>query len=115
MSRKLHLGPKNVVEETGMDTTATGIKSYCEYLDLISYDVIWTNGNTPVAVITIDYSNDGEDWRTIDFGSTISISGASGSHRIDIKPNFKFVRPVVTFSSGDTDLVIEVKGTTKGA
>ena len=115
MGRKLVLGPKNVIEETGMDTTATGEKSYCEFLDLISYDLIWSSGNTPVATVTIQYSNDNESWITIDFGSTISISGASGSHRIDIKPNFKYVRPVVTFSSGDTDLTMQVKGTTKGA
>jgi len=115
MSRKHVLGPKDIIDETGLDTTMTGDKSHCENLDLISYDVIWSNGNTPVATVSIEYSNDATDWRTIDFGSTISISGASGAHRIDIEPNFKFVRPVVTFSSGDTDLLIEVKGTTKGA
>lgn len=115
MSRKLVLGPKNVVEETAMDTTANGLTTDCEFLDLISYDVVWSNGNTPVATVTIQYSNDESTWITLDFGSTISISGASGSHRIDIKPNFKYVRPVVTFSSGDTDLIIQSKGTTKGA
>ena len=115
MGRKLLIGPKDIIDETGLDTTTTGAATYCENVDLVSYDIIWSNGNTPVATVVFEYSNDKTEWRDLVFSGTISISGASGVHRVDIEPNFVYVRPKVTFSSGDTDLLIEVKGTTKGA
>lgn len=114
--RKLLLGPKNVIEETGLLAQKIGLVTSCENVDLITYDVIWSNGVGSLdSALVIQFSHDEETWYDLPFSSTITMTGASGSHRVDIEPNFKFVRPVINFTVGNGDFLLIVKGTTKGA
>lgn len=115
MGRKLLIGPKNVIEGIALAVNTTGDTTDCDFVDLVSYDVVWANGAALDAVVTCEYSNDDKTWITIGFGNPIPLAGASGSHRIDIEPNFKYVRPAIAFVAGNADIKIVIKGTTKGA
>lgn len=116
MSRKLILNPFTALNQATLDTTANGEKTVCENLDAIAYDIVWANGSSLNAEAKIQYSNDDENWYDLDFGSTISLAGASGHHKIDVELIiFKYIRPRVEFAAGQADISIIAKGTTKGA
>jgi hypothetical protein len=114
--RKLLIGPKEVINETALAVQEVGLITDVDQIDLLTYDVIWNNGAGPLdAEVIVEYSHDKKTWYTLEFNSTVDLTGASGSHRIDIEPNFKYLRPTVNFVAGNCDIVLIAKGTTKGA
>lgn len=116
MSRKLILNEFTALDETGLDESMAGDETVCENLDAISYEVDWENGSSLDGEINIQYKNDGNVWKNLPFASTIALSGASGSHKIDVDLIiFKKIRPYVTINAGQADIVIKTKGTTQGA
>ncbi len=115
MGRKLLIGDKAVIEATGLAADVDSEPTVCENVDLITYDIIWASGVTPDFTVTPQWSHDNVTWRDLDFGATIQINTVSGGHKIDIEPNFKYVRMSLTRNAGSANITCIVKGTTKGA
>jgi hypothetical protein len=82
-------------------------------LDQASIDLSWSASDL-VAVLTVEVKN-GEhgDYRTVDFGSPIDITGASGSHEIIFLAmpftNLRVVLTVTSGTSGDVNAVLTAK------
>lgn len=86
-------------------------------LDNASIHIMWASGSSPVGDITVEVRNgEADDWRTLDFGSAISISGTSGEHEIVmyVMP-FTDVRLKYTRTSGDATLSARITAKTVGA
>jgi hypothetical protein len=82
--------------------TASTTSSVSEVLNLDNIGIVvnWA-GSSPVGALTIQASNDQLTWVSLDFGSTIDISGDSGSHIIDIAQlPYAYLRAVYTKASG---------------
>lgn len=114
---KHQAGYRNIFNETGKTTSETGEKTVCEYLDRVIYDIDWANGSIDLnAEITVEKSHDGVLWHELEFATTVNLAGASGSHTLIITEiTWKYIRPVVTFTAGECDLMVIVKGTNVGA
>ena len=93
--------PFQVYTAADIATSPTSVESDLTNLDYAHYDIFWT-GVAPVGTITVEYLRDGaEDWETLDLGATVSISGATGSHRILLTQlPFKKLRLKTTYTSG---------------
>jgi hypothetical protein len=71
-----------------------------EYLDNVGIILSWT-GTSPVGTLAIQASTDNTTWVALDFGSTISISGNTGTHILNINQvPFSYLRAVYTKTSG---------------
>jgi hypothetical protein len=103
------MGYKNVVSNyamfgaSGADmsvaSTTSNITTVTN-LDNLGLVCSWS-GTSPVGAIAIQASNDSSTWVALDFGSTIAISGNTGSHLINIKNiPYCYVRAVYTKTSG---------------
>lgn len=97
-----------------VSTTTTSNSSKVDQLDYGSIALQWS-ASTLVAAATIEVKNgDNGDWRTLDFGSPITISSSSGSHEIDfLQMPFTDMRMKVTVTSGSgtVDAVFTAKNT----
>jgi hypothetical protein len=84
-------------------------------MDYALIKIVWT-GSSPVGEIQVEALRDRKDnietWATVDFGSTISVSGNSGSHDLVLtrlpfeKTRVKYVR---TSGTGTLNAIITVK------
>jgi len=84
--------------------------------DYGSIYVFWT-GSSPVGTLEIQAKNGvNGTYRPLDFGSVISISGASGSHDIILNElPFTHLKLVYTSSSGSGSMTANVTLKSKGA
>lgn len=115
MGRKQILPYFQVITDGDMSGDITSSVSTVEQVDQITYDISWT-GSTPVGEIFVQYSNNNESWNNLDFGTTIDISGNSGSHKIDVQLiTSKYMRLFYDFTSGTGTIQAHIKGSTKGA
>jgi hypothetical protein len=75
--------------------------SAVDQLDKASIDLRWS-ASTLVATASVQVKNgDHADWRDLDFGSTITISGASGAHELLLNEMpFTDLRLALTVTSG---------------
>jgi len=90
---------------------------------MISYDIAWSAGSTPVGVITVEVSNtyalkgDGTvrtagNWTTLTLSSACAVSGNSGNGAIDVDATafyairLKYTR---TSGSGTLDVTLNAK------
>ncbi len=79
-------------------TTSTVTET--QNMDNIGIVINWT-GTSPIGAVTIQVSNDQLQWNSLDFGSTIDISGNTGSHIVEITQlPFSYLRAVYTKASG---------------
>jgi hypothetical protein len=95
-----------------VSTTQNSPSTNVQQLDQASIDLRWS-ASTLVANVVVQAKN-GQyaDWRDIDFGSPITISGSSGAHEVlflampftDLR-----LRVVVVSGSGTVDAVITAK------
>ncbi|MEZ0208748.1 MAG: hypothetical protein ACAH17_01045 [Candidatus Paceibacterota bacterium] len=88
MSRKNVITPFKVLDAVDMSEDQTSEKiTDIQYQDNVGFQVSWS-GATGTGEVFVEVSNDKEDepsnWTALDFGSQITISGASGSHIINI-------------------------------
>jgi len=90
MARKNVAGPFLSFDDQSLGADATSAITDVTYLDNIGILVDWS-GTAPVGELIVECANppvvDKEadyQWTALDFGSTITISGASGSHAINI-------------------------------
>jgi hypothetical protein len=85
-------------------------------LDNASIDLRW-NASTLVATVEVQAKNGvNSNWRTLDFGSPITITGSSGAHEILllIMP-FTDIRLVITVTSGSGNVDAVLTSKTVGA
>lgn len=101
MSGKRFIPPYLVFDNHSLAADTTSHETDVMGLDYCHYDIAW-GGSSPVGTITVEYLKDGDaGWATLDLGSTISVSGNSGSHRIImLELPFKKLRLKYTRTSG---------------
>lgn len=116
------MGRKHVVTEFfaisagGMsDASITSTQSDCQQVDHFQYVVSWT-GSTPIGILEVQQSTDGNTWAALDFDSVIAVTGNTGSHTLIIeKISFKYCRLVYTKTSGTGTLIAKYSASTVGA
>lgn len=106
------IAPYHVVVDHSMGATFTSTPTIITNLSMISYDIAWSAGSTPVGVITVEVSNtyalnaDGSvrtagNWTTLALSSTCSVSGNTGNGAIDVDlTGFYAIRLKYTRTSG---------------
>ena len=115
MTRKAQLGPKAVIDRTGLSTSLNGEQSVCEYVDRITYDITWSAGASLNATMKIQKSHDGVNWYDLDLLVALTLSGAGGSETVIINEvTYKYIRPIITFVAGSCNLLTIVKGVSEG-
>jgi len=114
--RKHILNEFIVMDETALAASLASNETVVEQLDSVRYTVEWANGNAPDMEIMLQYSNDNVNWYDLQMDAVPTINTASGEHTIDIDLIIsKYLRLMITVTSGDADVSIKVKGTTTGA
>ena len=112
------LKPYAVFNAVTIDSTKYSDSTDTTGLLNLEYDVVWSGGSSLNGAITIEALLAKPDdnpanwvWQTLDLGSTISLSGASGSHTIvfTVVP-MTLVRLKYTSTAGTATLTAVVKG-----
>ena len=115
MTRKSQLGPKSVINSTGLSTNLNGEQSVCEFVDRVIYDITWSAGSSLNATMKIQKSHDAVTWYDLDLINPLALTGASGSETVIIKEiTYKYIRPIITFVAGSCTLLTIVKGVSEG-
>jgi hypothetical protein len=104
MSRKSVLKPYKLLNAVNIATSQTSAPTNVEGIDNFCIELEWT-GTSPVGVVTVetasqDSGGNYSTWKAIDFGATISITGASGNHLLFIKADSQFYRVVLKKKKG---------------
>lgn len=82
-----------------------GSESTVFQTDVVNCIFVWSGGNTTNGNISIEvWSSDDIGWTALDFGTTIVLDGASGSHTLiieqvsflKIRPKYSRTNPVAT-------------------
>ena len=95
-----------------MSASQTSTISSVQFMDNIGILLSWSGASAPVGVFTVEVSNDynpvvtnAGTWMSLDFGSSIAISGSSGSHEISINQlPYSWIREKYTRTSGSGTL-----------
>lgn len=118
--RKDVLNPKGFKAFNAVDisTNQTSPIIYIPFLDNLGIVVSWANGSSLAGEIVVEVANQQENpnesiiWSALDFGTTISISGASGEHLINCQQlpfNAMRLKYLSTSGSGDLTAIVQVK------
>ncbi len=117
MSSRPHFSPHKVIG-TGssvsgsMAASITSEVTIIQKLSMISYDISWSAGSTPVGSMTIQVSNtyrqnsdgtvaDAGNWTTLTLSAATPVSGTTGNGMIDVDATGAYaIRLVYTRSSG---------------
>lgn len=112
MSKKTVLYSYKLLDNQAVSANTTSNTTSVAQLDKASIDLRWS-ASTLAATVEVQAKNGPSgDWRAIDMGSTITISGASGSHELIFNElPFTDLRLYVAYSSGSgtVDAVITAK------
>lgn len=111
MAKKTLFGFKSF-DNVDISANRTSAATQVEFVDNLGLLVNWS-GTSPVGQLIVETSNDWDDkratgtWTALDFGSTISISGNSGSHTIYINQvPFPWIRVRYARTSGIGSLTV---------
>lgn len=106
-SAKRIIMPFKAVDAGDMSGNITGKESNTASLDFAGYFISWT-GTSPVGELKFEAQElENGTWTQVDMGSTISISGNSGSHQVVFNTMpFAKLRPVYARTSGTGTLTI---------
>lgn len=95
---------------SGCDMSASQTSNYVnvQNFDNVGVIITWAGATSPVGIVTFEVSNDYDPvlrvagtWIALDFGSSISVSGASGDHEISMTNlPFTWMRSKYTRTSG---------------
>ena len=118
--RKDVLNPKGfkAFNAVSMATNQTSPIIYIPYLDNLGIVVSWENGSSLAGEVVVEVANQQENpnesiiWGELDFGTTISISGASGEHLINCAQlpfNAMRIKYISTSGTGDLTAIVQVK------
>lgn len=108
MAKRIVPGFK-MFDAASLAATVTSSTSNVQNLDKASIFVEWT-GSSPDGVLTLEARNSAEgSWYTLDFGSSIAVSGASGSHSLVLNEiPFVEIRLIYTRTSGTGSLTATI-------
>jgi len=121
--RRAIIGPYIIFNAASMGADITQGAPYTtiDMVDKIGIDLDWT-GTSPVGTFDVQVcylipnTTTFTTWRSLDFGSTISISGNAGNHQISIQdPPFQKLRIKYTRTSGTGNLTAVLHAMAKGA
>lgn len=104
----LHVFTKTILSSDDMSSNLESSEININGIGGYSIQFIWSSDATPVGTINLAYSDNGTDF-TDDQDSFLNVSGASGSHMINvIDPNYSYVKLIYTATSGGggTDSVV---------
>lgn len=107
-------------ENEDISSNAQSDQTSVHNLDKASIHVTWT-GTSPIGVLKVEATNDSPEnpsavWREVSFGSTIDISGNSGSHDLIFNEiPFNAIRLVYTATSGTGTLTAALSAKVVGA
>jgi hypothetical protein len=113
------IDPFKIIDAGDMSGNITSVSTSVRNMDMVTFFVEWT-GISPVGTLSFQYVEKEsinpslETWKTIDFGTdgtTIPVSGNSGSHTVifTVLPFVK-MRVVYTATSGTGDLTVTIVG-----
>ena len=116
MSRKQVLYGFKAFDATSLASSQTSAELEVGQADYGSIYITWT-GTSPIGVITVQAKNGPNGtYRDLDFGSAISISGASGNHDIILNEMpFTHLQLVYTRTSGTGSISASITTKSKGA
>lgn len=125
LARRITLAGWAMFGSSGCDMSAAATTSTITGVnndDNIGIIASWT-GTSPVGVLIIEASNDynattstAGTWVTLDFGSSIAISGNTGSHQININQlPYSYLRATYTKTSGTGTLKLYMTSKSVGA
>jgi hypothetical protein len=116
MSKKAFLAPFKMFDAVSLGASQTSTATVVNGLDNIGMTVAWA-GTSPVGTLEIQCATAdlGQDetitWTALDFGSAISIGGASGTHTISINQlPYNLIRAVYTRASGTGSMTVVITG-----
>jgi len=82
MARKSVTKPFKTFDAANLAANATSSITNVENLDKASISIVFS-GTAPVGVVTVEVRNGAKDsFQVLDMGSTINITGASGTHQL---------------------------------
>lgn len=125
MSSRPILAPFSVVTNGDMSSQIVSEVTIIQNISMISYDISWSDGSTPVGDIEVQVSNtysksaDGSvknegNWTALTLSSATSISGNSGNGFIDVKDLASYaIRLVYIPTSGSGTLNVTATGKVK--
>ncbi len=123
----LYVKPNYIPSTAGSGTNLyTGDWISIRQLSEISFQAEWSDGSSPDAAITVDVTNDSDqdvargtatptplnlfDTTTGTYVASVPISGASGSHFLDLKVKASWIRLKVQWASGTANFVVNATG-----
>lgn len=97
-----------ITEEESMSTDLETISINVENCQAVAVQTSWKNGASPVGVMYVEASIDGENYVAI---SNQNVSGNDGSLLFNIEePSYSRVRVTYDRTSGDADLTVFIAG-----
>lgn len=121
MSRKHVLYAFNMFDEVDASTDQISAITHVAQSDKASIYVSWSNGSTFSGTLEVQVRQNNKEvpelpWFTLDLGTAITLSGASGDHQIYLtEMPFDQVRLNFTNSAGSADLTATIFTKTVGA
>jgi hypothetical protein len=123
MARKSVLEPYKIIDSISLGANYTSGVTSIKNLDNIWIELEWS-GTAPSGTITVEVaseypkeSNQYTQFKALDFGSPIVISGASGTHTININqaPMASVLRLKYAYTSGTGTINAYISGKVVGA
>jgi len=116
MSRKHVLYGFKIFDAVSLASTQTSVEVEVGQADYGSIFLEWT-GTAPIGVVTVQAKNgDKGTYRDLDFSSSISVSGSSGSHDIILNDiPFTHLKLIYTRTSGTGSATASITTKSSGA
>lgn len=123
MSRRNIIAPYKIFDSADMSANITQGAPYTtiDQVDKIGIDLDWT-GTSPVGTFDVQVcylipgTNTYTTWRSLDFGSTVNITGNTGNHQfVILDPPFQKLRIKYTRTSGTGNLTAVLSAYNRGA
>jgi len=117
MARKSIIEPIRILDNINMASNFTSMIIDTEMVDVVHIAVSWSgagggsNGSITVETSTPDFYDQTIQtaWTALDFGASITISGVTGSHLININQcPFSRIRVIFTSTAGSGNLLGEL-------
>ncbi len=120
MSSRPFIKPHHLVVDHSLGATFSSSPTILTNISMISYDIAWSAGSSPVGVVTVEVSNtysqnvdgstrDAGNWTTLALSSTCNVSGNTGNGAIDVDlTGFYAIRLTYTRTSGTGTMNVTV-------
>lgn len=119
MSRKNVVHAFPLINAGDMSSSITSSAMNTKYQDNVGLNIVWS-GTSPVGAITVEvrnaYSGVSGGWTALDFGTSIAITGNSGTHALNVHQTpYEELRVNYVRTSGTGTLYVTASAKTVGA